>query len=78
MLYYRIAILLWVIWLSLVVLRWAKYAWRAFSVETLWRPLSAKTPAKDEAGKQKNAGRRLWWLAGVAMVIFLIMLLIGF
>ena len=72
MLYYRIAILLWAIWLSFVVLRWVKYAWRTFSTETLRRPLSAEAPAKDEVGEQKNADRRLWWLAGLAMVISIV------
>jgi len=79
MLYYRIAILLRAIWLSFVVLRWVKYAWQAFSAETLWRPLSAAEPAKDETGEQKkNANRGLWWLAALAMVVFVIMLLVGF
>ena len=77
MLYYRLAILLWVIWLSFGVLRWV--AWQAFSAETLWRPLSASEPAKDEIGeRKKNVNRGLWRLAALAMVMFVIMLLVGF
>ncbi len=73
MLYYRIAILIWAIWLSFVVLRWIKLAWQAFSDKTLFRPLTTneKTGA-DNNGDEKRTSPLLW-IALVAFAIFVIM-----
>ncbi len=78
MLYYRIVILVWAIWLSFIVLRWIKYAWQAFSATTLYRPLGADKPGGQDAGeKSGKSNSALLWLAVVAVVLFLVMFFIG-
>jgi hypothetical protein len=41
---YKIAILLWALWLSFALIRWLPWAWAAFSTNGLWRgPIERKT-----------------------------------
>jgi hypothetical protein len=37
--WYRIAMLLWALWLALALIRWLKWAWQCYSAETLWKRL---------------------------------------
>jgi hypothetical protein len=43
---YRIVMLLWALWLSFVLLRWARWGWECFSAQGLWRPLWLKKMVK--------------------------------
>jgi hypothetical protein len=39
---YRIAMLLWALWLSFALLRWLRWGWECFSTHSLWKPLRTK------------------------------------
>jgi hypothetical protein len=76
LLYYRIVILLWAVWLSFIVLRWIKYGWHAFSSETLYRASTKQAAADSDApGEQatNKSGSVINWLY-VAVIAFLIFL----
>jgi hypothetical protein len=42
---WRVAMLLWALWLVAALLRWLPWAWRAFCEGGLWRTLPKPTPA---------------------------------
>lgn len=42
MLVYRIAMLLWALWLSFAMMRWLRWGWQCFSTDALWKPLRQK------------------------------------
>ena len=35
--FYKLAMLLWALWLSFALLRWLPWAWRQYASEGLWR-----------------------------------------
>jgi hypothetical protein len=39
---YRIAMLLWALWLSFALLRWLRWGWECFSTHQLWKPWQLK------------------------------------
>jgi hypothetical protein len=39
---YRVAMLLWALWLSFALMRWLRWAWECFSARELWKPLWTK------------------------------------
>lgn len=45
MLVYRLAMLLWALWLAISVLRWLRYAWTSFGTGGLWRRRHRLVPA---------------------------------
>ncbi|HYM34105.1 MAG TPA: hypothetical protein VET48_01855, partial [Steroidobacteraceae bacterium] len=45
---YKIAILLWALWLSFALLRWLPWAWRAFSHNGIWRSSNFQQIVKGE------------------------------
>jgi hypothetical protein len=47
LLWYRIAMLAWALWLAQALLRWLRWGWECFSHGELWRPL--RTPKPDRA-----------------------------
>ena len=78
LLYYRIVILVWAIWLSFIVLRWVKYGWKAFSSETLFRPRSKQAVENDTnisgktADKVNNSGGFWLYLVGGLLLFFVV------
>jgi hypothetical protein len=42
--FYRAAMLAWALWLSLALLRWLPWAWRAYSEGGLWRSPPPQPP----------------------------------
>lgn len=44
---YRVAMLLWSLWLVFALLRWAKWGWQCFSAEGVWRQAEPVPPAED-------------------------------
>jgi hypothetical protein len=36
---YRIAMLLWALWLASALIRWSRWAWNSFGAGGLWRPV---------------------------------------
>jgi hypothetical protein len=40
--FYRLAMLLWALWLALALLRWLQWGWQCFSTRGLWRPFWVK------------------------------------
>jgi hypothetical protein len=40
--FYRIAMLLWALWLSFALLRWLRWGWESFSADGLWKSLRKK------------------------------------
>ena len=52
---YRGAMLLWSLWLAASLVRWVGWAWRAWTAEGTWRPLSIRLPARKPA-ESKAAG----------------------
>ncbi|MBU0482915.1 MAG: hypothetical protein KKB30_00165 [Proteobacteria bacterium] len=52
LMYYRISMLLWAIWLAFALLRWLKWGWECFSTDGLWRHLS--TAKKKETSQDKT------------------------
>lgn len=51
--FYRIAMLAWALWLALALLRWLRWGWGCFSHNGLWRPITWKKP-KKKAKKGKG------------------------
>ncbi len=45
---YRIAMLLWALWLSFALLRWLGWGWACFSQHRLWKPLGKKKAVQAE------------------------------
>ena len=43
--FYKLAMLLWALWLSFALLRWLPWAWRQFASEGLWRGKEAGSPS---------------------------------
>ncbi|MDM8559015.1 hypothetical protein [Candidatus Parabeggiatoa sp. HSG14] len=43
---YRIAMLLWALWLSFALLRWLRWGWECFSTDTLWKTWWTKKAVK--------------------------------
>jgi hypothetical protein len=39
--FYKLAMLLWALWLSFALLRWLPWAWRQFAGEGVWRVRTA-------------------------------------
>jgi len=39
LLVYRVAMLVWALWLAFAVIRWSRWAWSCFSAGGVWRPL---------------------------------------
>ncbi|EDN65325.1 hypothetical protein BGP_6668 [Beggiatoa sp. PS] len=35
---YRIAMLLWALWISFALIRWLRWGWECFSTNELWKP----------------------------------------
>jgi hypothetical protein len=46
---YRVAMLLWALWLAASLVRGFGPAWRAFSEGGLWRPLALRRPTRETA-----------------------------
>ena len=44
---YRVAMLIWSLWLAFALIRWVQWAWRAFSQPTLWQPASVAPDSLD-------------------------------
>ena len=38
--FYKLAMLLWALWLSFALLRWLPWAWRQYASEGVWRSLT--------------------------------------
>jgi hypothetical protein len=50
--FYRIAMLAWALWLALALLRWVRWGWGCFSHNGFWRPITWKKPRrKAKKGK---------------------------
>jgi hypothetical protein len=45
--FYKLAMLIWALWLSFALLRWLPWAWRQYSLEGLWRGKGVKSPSAD-------------------------------
>ncbi len=45
MLVYRLAMLLWALWLAISVLRWLRFAWSSFGTGGLWKRRARRVPA---------------------------------
>ena len=43
-LYYRLAMLAWALWLAAALLRWLRWGWEAFSEGGVWKPLRSPKP----------------------------------
>jgi hypothetical protein len=39
--FYKLAMLLWALWLSFALLRWLPWAWRQYAIEGVWRSKAA-------------------------------------
>ncbi len=48
--WYRLAMLLWALWLAIAVLRWLQIGWRNLLSGGFWRPAAAKPPKLPTAG----------------------------
>ncbi len=46
---YRIAMLLWALWLSFALLRWLRWGWESFSKDRLWKTLWTKKAVKSDS-----------------------------
>ncbi len=46
--WYRIAMLAWALWLAQALLRWLRWGWECFSHGELWRPLRSQKPDRAE------------------------------
>lgn len=64
-LYYKAAMLLWVLWLSFALIKWCKWSWQKLSVVERWRPFpshskrktkTAQDNARDEPEKEADKG----------------------
>ena len=44
--WYRVLMLAWALWLAMAVIRWSKWAWQCYSTEGLWK--SSPKPAPHE------------------------------
>ncbi len=44
--FYRIAMLAWALWLALALLRWLRWGWGCFSHNGFWRPITWRKPKK--------------------------------
>ena len=49
---YRIAMLLWALWLSFALLRWLRWGWGCFSTHWLWKPLPLRKNLKVTGKEQ--------------------------
>jgi hypothetical protein len=47
LLVYRVAMLVWALWLALAVIGWSRWAWLCFSAGGVWRPLRAPRIASE-------------------------------
>jgi hypothetical protein len=47
LLVYRIAMLVWALWLALAVIAWSRWAWLCFSAGGVWRPLRPPRVASE-------------------------------
>jgi hypothetical protein len=47
---YRIAMLVWALWLAVAVIKWSRWAWASFKVHGLWMPLGKPKVAPPAAG----------------------------
>jgi hypothetical protein len=47
LLVYRVAMLVWALWLALAVIAWSRWAWLCFSAGGVWRPLRAPRVASE-------------------------------
>jgi hypothetical protein len=55
MLYYRLAMLAWALWISFSLLNFLKLGWTNFSQPVIWHKIPRKPkPAKDAAAKPKS------------------------
>jgi hypothetical protein len=48
-LYYRLAMLAWALWLAAALVRWLRWGWEGYSDGGLWMPLRGPKPARQEA-----------------------------
>jgi hypothetical protein len=46
---YRVAMLVWSLWLAASLVRWLAWAWRAFTQGGAWKPLAARKPTASGA-----------------------------
>ncbi len=54
-LFYRIAMLAWALWLALAMLRWLRWGWGCFSHNGIWRPVILRKPKKKaKKGKEES------------------------
>ncbi|NIO03523.1 MAG: hypothetical protein GTN74_02615 [Proteobacteria bacterium] len=54
-LFYRIAMLAWALWLALAMLRWLRWGWDCFSHNGIWRPITLIKPKKKvKKGKEDS------------------------
>jgi hypothetical protein len=68
LLYYRIAMLAWALWLAFSLLKWLRWAWQSFSTGGLWRAITFAKPGDTVAaaptvvqpgnGPSPNAGSK--------------------
>ncbi len=56
--FYRIAMLAWALWLAFAMLRWLRWGWGCFSHNGLWRPFRLRKPAKRR-GSEKDKSLEL-------------------
>ncbi len=52
---YRVAMLLWALWLAAALVKWLRFGWLAFGAGGLWRKVPVKVPAKAAAGAAGGA-----------------------
>lgn len=46
--FYRIAMLLWALWISFALLRWLRWGWECFSHHELWKPRQTPKAVKTK------------------------------
>lgn len=47
MLFYRVAMLAWALWLASALLRWLRWGWESFATDGYWRPLRGSASRKE-------------------------------
>ena len=57
LMFYRLLMLAWALWLAFSLLKWLKWGWLGFSKGGLWRSIEFKVP-KVRMGRKKAAAER--------------------
>jgi hypothetical protein len=57
-LFYRLLMLAWALWLALALLRWLKWGWTCFTTNGLWRAVRFQLPGRSTPEAARAAGQR--------------------